>query len=95
VEEERIPGKMLDRKIMLKIMNAIQENTPPYSLTRLAELVEIADSTLENYYRILKNEKLATIVLDFSRKLIRLRFVLGIVRGKWLDYSPLKEYCPY
>ncbi|MGC9135151.1 hypothetical protein [Caldisphaera sp.] len=92
MEEEKIPGKMLNRKTMLKIMNTIQENTPPYSLTRLSELMNIPDSTLENYYRILRNSKFTTIVLDFSRRLIRLRFVLGIIRGKWMESSPLKEY---
>ncbi|MGC8566828.1 MAG: hypothetical protein ACP5I6_00250 [Caldisphaera sp.] len=92
MEEEKIPGKMLNRKIMMKLMNAIQESKPPYNLTRMAELMDMPDSTLESYFRLLKDNKFATVALDFSRKLLNLKYVIAIIKGKWLDSSPLKDY---
>jgi hypothetical protein len=92
VPREKIPGEMLNRKIMLKMMNAIQENYPPYNLTRLSEILDIADSTLEKYFNLIRDRSFASPVVDFSRKLLNLKYVMAIIKGKWLESSPLKDY---
>lgn len=67
---------------MLKLMNAIQENKPPYSLTRLADYMDVPDSTLEPYFRLLRDNKFATVVLDFSRKIFRIKINICYCKRK-------------
>ncbi|MEB3797252.1 MAG: hypothetical protein G5Z42_00340, partial [Caldisphaeraceae archaeon] len=82
----------LNRRTMLAAMNKIHEMMPPYTLTKISDALNIADSTFEPYFDLLKTFGFARVVLDYSRRALGLKVVIAIVNGKRLESAPLKDY---